>query len=211
MQSELIIVCNGPSLANVELDFLKSRPSFGANGVFLVDGFLPAVYFSIDQAFIMARQEEIRDLATRTAAYIRRPWSDQFPESRPLCLVRETFWSHAPLNWVGSGGSVLFTMLQFAAASDAKKVLLVGFDFDYFDKPIRPEHFHPDYLNDVPHPFDDINDERKLKYWEKTKALCDTAHEIARKSFDDLGKEIINLTPNSQCDAFVMGDIEDYA
>ena len=211
MTDELIVVCNGPSLADVDLSFLKSRPSFGANGIFYFDEFIPSVYFCFDQAFIIANQEPIRDMANRTAAYIRRPWNEGIPQSRPVCRVPETLWSHAPLEWTGSGGSITFTMLQFAGASDAKKVLLVGFDYDYFENPKTPDHFHSDYMKGVDHPFNKESDERKLRYWKRMKKLCDQGNAMAVENFKRLGKEIINLTPESQCDIFVKGDIEDYA
>ncbi len=211
MADELIVVCNGPSLADVELSFLKSRPSFGANGIFYFDGFTPSVYFCYDQAFIVANQEPIREMARATATFIRRPWNEGIPGSKPICRVPETLWSHSPMEWTGSGGSVLFPMLQFAGASDAKKVLLVGLDYDYFDDPKTPDHFHPDYMKGVEHPFDNHPEETQLNYWKRMKTLCDQSNEMVVENFKRLKKEIINLTPNSQCDAFVKGDINDFS
>lgn len=211
MTDELLVVCNGPSLADVDLDFLKSRPSFGANGVYLLDGFTPAVYFATDQAFIINREKELCDLATRTASYVRRPWNDRIPGSKPFCRVTDHMWSYSPLHWVGSGGTVTFIMLQFALASDAQKILVVGLDHDYFAAATRPEHFHEEYLKGIEHPFDSLSKAKKLVYWKNQKKICDAGYEMANTIFANHDKEIINLTPSSQCDAFERGDIEDYA
>ena len=211
MENEVIVICNGPSLANVELDFLKSRPSFGANGVYMLNGFTPSIYFATDQAFITAREEEIRDIAARTPAYIRRPWNDVIKGSKPFCKVNDHVWSFAPLDWVGSGGTVTFVMLQFAFASNANKVLLVGLDHDYFATASRPEHFDKDYLKGIDHPFDRLTSKKKLDFWRKQKVICNAGYQQAQEVFEHNGKEIINLTPGTFCDVFEKGDIEDYA
>ncbi len=210
MANDLIVVCNGPTLADVPLEFLKSRPSFGANGVYLFEGFEPTVYFATDQAFILHRTEEICALATRVPSYIRRPWNDIIPGSKPFCKVRDNRWSFAPLDWCGSGGTVTFVMLQFACASDAKRVLLVGLDHDYFTTATRPEHFHEDYLKGIEHPFEQLSDEQKLEYWTKQQKVCESGYTAAVTAFKTLDKEIINLTPNSYCDVFARGNLEDY-
>ena len=85
-----------------------------------------------------------------------------------------------------------------------------GPDYDYFDDPKVPDHFHPDYMKDVKHPFEEAKKETQLDFWKRMKTLCDQSNNMALENFERLGKEIINLTPESQCDIFVKGDIEDY-
>ncbi len=207
MGDELIIICNGPTLNDVDPSWLKSMPSFGANGIFMLEDFEPSVYFATDGSFITNKVSEISDLATRTPTYIRRPWNDMISGSKPFCKVIDHVWSYSPITWVGSGGTVAFVMLQWAFASDAKTVYIVGLDHDYFRTATAPEHFHKDYLKGLPHRFDRLDDEGILEYWSTQKTICDSGYKLANNIFKKGNKKIINLTPGSQCDIFEMGEL----
>ena len=59
-----LIVCNGPSLKDVSLKFLKKYTTFGFNNIFLKDGFVPSYYVAVDPLAVIGCKEKISNIST---------------------------------------------------------------------------------------------------------------------------------------------------
>ena len=205
-----LIVATGPALKDIPLSFLESFRTYSANGIFCLEGFTPSHYFCSDQYFLENRWDEVAEISGRTEAWIRWPFHAKLGyDARPLNRIPDS-WSFEPDIVVGLGGSVLYQCMQVAYWHGIKTLLIVGFNHDYFAYTGLPKHFSDKYVSDAENHAQANIHRMHPTYGEKQKEYTENAYRMARKVFEDDGREIINLTEGSECDIFEMGKIEDW-
>ncbi|MBW8012502.1 MAG: hypothetical protein FVQ83_14900 [Chloroflexi bacterium] len=218
-----VVIGNGPSLKDTPLELLKKYPSFGANKIFLLDGFTSTYYTVIDQYMIhsctprLMAWSSLRELPRRTEfstgyapreMFIRRGFP--VPGSNQINCVVEAGFSTDINECVIMGGTVTFANLQIAYYMGFTTALLVGVDHNYSgmtDK--KPgatfvaegedvDHFHVEYFESG-HIFAAPELEGTSR-----------SYEAARRVWETDGRKIINLTPGTKLDVFEVGTYEDW-
>ena len=212
-----VVVCNGPSLAEVPNEWLDQFTTFGHNRIHLKDGFIPT-YLSICDN-VMAKTPEmvypILDMIPKVEHTFLTYWSasaisEIYPlpnEKISVFFLRQ--WSNRktgeiltrfgtnPLKHLVHGYTVTYFTMQIAAWMGYKRLLCVGLDHDYGGA----DHFHPDY-NEA-----DIDYSTYNEWWD---ARTRPHFECARAYFESVGGEVINCTPNSKLNVFPITDWRDY-
>lgn len=199
-----LIIGNGPSLRDVPLEFLKKYPSFGTNRIYLLEGFTPTYYCSVNPLVISQFTEDIAKIEAPKFL----PASYCFDDTcLPLNSSGVVVFSQDASSWVYEGHTVTFVCMQLAYYMGFDTVLLVGVDhsFKYEGAPNQEmtldgndlNHFHPDYF--------------KGRKWNNPDLeRSERAYKLARAMYEAHNKRIINLTPNTKETVFEKGSINDW-
>lgn len=199
-----LIIGNGPSLKNVPLEFLNKYTSFGTNRIYLMDGFTPSYYCSVNPLVIGQFHEDIAKINAPKFIPAQYCFDDT---CLPLNSAGMVLFSQDASAWIYEGHTVTFVCMQIAFYMGFKDLLLVGVDhnFTYEGRPNEqrtlegndPNHFHPDYF--------------KGKQWNNPDlARSEHAYQLARAMYEAHGGRIINLTPDTKEPVFEKGSITDY-
>src|SRR5512140_2527548 len=108
-----LIIGNGPSLANTPLDLLRHYPSFGTNRIFLLKGFNPTYYVTVDPYSIDGSLEYIRRM-TCAQKFVKFPYSLEVPGSVPLKRLTAQMFSFDPEQGINEGWTVTYACMQLA-------------------------------------------------------------------------------------------------
>jgi len=201
-----LIIGNGPSLKDMPISFLKSYPSFGSNRIYLLDGFTPDYYACVNPLVIEQFCSEINDMPAR-AKFIAMTNGLHFTIENSFGVKSSgmpifSFW---PDKWIYEGHTVTYVLMQLAYYMGFKRALLVGVDhrFTYEGAPnelkkakweIDPNHFCGQYFSSG------------TKWNNPDLEASEHAYRMAKISFENNNREIINLTPNSALDIFKKED-----
>lgn len=227
-----VIVCNGPSLADVPNEWLDKYTTFGCNRVFLKEGFIPT-YLSIfdvkmvfnansrDEAYNALQASEEGFISSDVGAYfhdaqMKKPdnvrvfnWKNLMSDDGRYLSA----FSMNPENVVNSGGSVTYVNMQIAWWKGFRRLLCVGLDHNFTGP--RGDHFTTEYNAGVGIPYAEGNSTpgegagnwfwNSEHFYEKTAAF----YKVARQQFKG---EIYNLTPESALDPEILpiGSIDEW-
>jgi hypothetical protein len=199
-----LIIGNGPSLRDVPLEFLKKYPSFGTNRIYLLDGFQPTYYVSVNPLVIEQSTEQIHGL--NSIRFL--PKQHAINDDLPLVSYHSPTFSMNPRAYIYEGYTVTYVCMQLAYFMGFDTVLLVGVDhrFEYHGSPNEevvskgpdPNHFHPDYFG------------KGVKWNNPDLARSELAYRMAQEVFYNDGRKIINLTKGSALEVFEKGNINDW-
>lgn len=203
---DCIIIGNGPSLSDVSLEFLNSRPSFGTNRIFLLENFEPHFYAVVNP--LVAKQNIERIQALSSTKFVTARYASRVPGCIPLHSSPIPQFSIEPDKFIYEGFTVTYVCLQLAFWLGFKRVLLVGVDHRYeFAGPPNAEsvavgkdknHFHESYFSDgvVWNNPDLVQSER--------------SYLMAKHFYEKHNRVILNLTPGSALTVFARGDWRDF-
>jgi hypothetical protein len=214
-----VILGNGPSLKQVNLDSLRHVPTFGANGLYLAypnTSFRATFHVVEDHLVAEDRAADLNQL---------RESIKFFPTYLAYCLEDDgatIFYRHLPRPSAKTGGfdfspdaadrtyagcTVTFSSLQLAYYLGFRRILLAGLDHNYAipaDVKTRqdynvsvldmssddPNHFNRDYFG-------------KGKRWHDPQVhKMEAAYVCARKFFQQQGVEIHNCTAGGKLEVF---------
>jgi len=202
---------NGPSLDNVSLDFLKSRPSFGLNYMpiynDLLDGFLPTYWLALDQhpteviqslprdlpKFIPERKVKTFEQANDQAR--RKDEEEPYPS-----LVGFKMRDMKQPAAMGYGSSLIAAAHVAGAHMEAKRIFLVGFNCE---KAMRGKKPYVMGKVGCPHFYDPDHEGKPMKGW------CNQMG-IYAKWLEKRGQEMINLSHPTTCTSVPQGFFWDY-
>ena len=216
-----LIVCNGPSLNEVDDKFLYKYPTFGTNLICLREGFAPTYYVALGKEHFGTDQ---RDLAVwnilynehNESVFVNRMWEHRFRHNNVWTMLSgfyygtpnakelensnlEISFSLDPLNQFASFGTSTYAEIQLATYMGFKTILFVGLDHDYSS---NEPHFYTNLQSDnFDFPRNDNDDHE---------GLAGMALNTAKIVGDDLGIRFVNLTPESKLTVFEMGNISDW-
>lgn len=206
------IMGNGPSLGSMDLSLLKSEITFGLNRIYLLFDkmtFEPAYYVCINELVLEQFSDEINGLRMpKFLNWNRRKLfasgSDLINFVRLSLGVQDGFGKdfRRPLF---SGGTVTYVALQIAYIMGFSEVILVGVDHSFADSgaPNKVEtrsaevdrnHFHPKYFP------------KGSKWQLPDLRRSELAYKIARTTFEDEGRKILDATINGKCPVFKKVD-----
>jgi len=197
-----LIIGNGPSLKDIPLSFLNRYPSFGTNRIYLLDGFTPTYYASVNPLVIEQSLAEINDLDC--TKFVRMDYGQKITGSYPLISAKVPMFSKDPLKCVYEGFTVTYVCMQLAFWMGFTTALLVGVDhrFTFEGKPNQEmisrgedvNHFHKDYFGEG-------------VIWNNPDLhRSEMAYRMAKLNFEKDGRTIINITPGSALDVYERGD-----
>jgi len=207
-----VIIANGPSLNDINLDQLKQFVTIGMNRIYLLrnkSDFKPDYYCLEDHMVAEDNAAEISSLEgsvmfiPKDLSYciknnkrilytnlVRRYKGAKQISSFSMDFSEKAYW----------GGTVTYYALQLAYYLGFKEVYIVGLDHSYSQpdyakgkhtitsQGVDVNHFDPRYFG-------------KGKRWHAPDNLLDRmeiSYRIAKQVFDESGRQIINATPNSK-------------
>lgn len=204
-----VIVCNGPSLNNMNLDWLKTQTTIGLNKIFLgfhKFGFYPRYFVCVNPTVIAQSSEEIKKI--NSVKFIGNRGSNDVIEDALTYAINtlqppERFCKDISKG-VREGGTVTYAALQIAYYMGFKRVVIIGMDhnFSYEGKPNESRimqgadtnHFIDNYFG-----YGQSWDNPDL-------AKSEQSYQIARDIFAADGREIIDATLDGKCQIFKKVD-----
>jgi len=214
-----VIMGNGPSLKQVNLDSLRDIPTFGANGLYLAypDTAFRATFHVVEDhlvaedraADLNQLRESIKLFPTYLAYCLEDDGATVFYRHLPRPNAAQGQFAFSPdaADHTYAGCTVTFSSLQFAYYLGFRRILLVGLDHNYAlpaDVQKRqdynvsvldmqsddPNHFNADYFG-------------KGKRWHDPQVhKMDQAYVCARAFFKEHGVEIYNCTAGGKLEVF---------
>jgi hypothetical protein len=216
-----IVVANGPSLADVPVDFLHKYPSLGCNRItHMYPDFVPNYYACLgwNQVDTPERRETIYPMLEDDrceAAFINRMWAQEFPYDNVHSILGGKYYglepkqmrgfSMSPLEITGLGFTMTYVLLQIAFYMGFETVLIVGLDHHY--PKTSKKHFYDDSefpnFEVAPGPLY----EDKPDFW---RTGADAVFRVAEEVYYNNGRDIINLTDESRCTVFRKEALSDW-
>ena len=201
-----VIVCNGPSLNQMDLSFLKYHTVIGLNKIFLgfrKFRFYPRYWVGVNKKIIEQSHSEIQSL--NCVKFLS--------EHNSRGLIPEdalTYWVNTQSPYarfckditqgVHEGWTVTYAALQIAYYLGFKKVVIIGMDhsFKYKGNPNEANTMHKGDPNHFMTNYFDAGQQWDNPDLENSEA----SYQLAREIFELDGREIIDATVNGQCHIF---------
>lgn len=203
-----IIVCNGPSLNDMDLSPLRREIVFGLNKIHLgLDrfGFHPRYLVAVNPRVVeqaraeLAQLSAIRFIGARAAQHLPE---DAFTHHVPV-LDPPVVFSRDLTEGFREGGTVTHAALQVAYWMGFAEVIIIGMDhrFTFEGAPHEarfmngpdPNHFSPDYFAGQTWDNPDL-------------ARSEASYAEARRVFEAEGRRIIDATAGGACTVFEKAD-----
>ncbi len=205
-----ILVCNGPSLADVPLDFLHRYDSLASNSFYKKEGLKPTHWFL--EGYNHLKTEEER---AERKKYMHIPETvlinsrqihhfAEFGNTVPVDYLdvrgmKIHGFQKAPGAWGhGTANSVTYAMLQYAFEWGYDPLLIVGMDMRFEGD---NWHFYEDSG-----PFHAMDKER----FETWRIRAESSYAECATEFYKAGRSVLNLTPDTACKAFVTDKLENW-
>lgn len=195
-----LIACNGISLKDMPLEFLRKYPSFGCNTIWKHEGFKPWYYAVCDDRNKTVYGEQVMARFADTPKFVPTPNLDHWHGPN---FYR---WQHRPGHmWPYTEpwkANILITtgihyactpqvMMQMAFFMGFTTILIVGMDH-------RP--YAEGYFWGVDEPImDGRDDAARFAVWEK-------GHRALYEGFREAGVTMVNITPDSLAQAIPHDD-----
>lgn len=203
-----VLVCNGPSLNKMDLSFLKGETVIGLNKIFLgfkKFRFYPRYHVVVNQKVI---EQSVREINALTCVkFVSDRASGTITENALTNIVnskhfRDDF-SFDISEGVQEGYTVTYAALQIAFYLGFSQVIIIGMDhsFSFHGKPNEEKIYHGDDINHfVPGYFRDLKwDNPDLENSEKF-------YGIAKRVYEEHGRNIVDATLNGACQVFNKKD-----
>lgn len=204
-----VIVCNGPSLNQMDLSFLRNEIVFGMNKIHLgLDrfGFYPRYLVAVNDRVIA--QETAALQAMTCVKFVTHRAAPLLP-ANPLTFhintsheLRRRFYRDITYG-VSEGHTVTHACLQIARYTGFDTVVIIGMDHRFKDQGVPnavehmegpdPNHFSPSYFAG--------------KDWEAPNlAQSELSYQAARDVYQNEGRQIIDATVDGACTIFEKAD-----
>jgi len=207
---DVVLICNGPSLNNINFNLIQNKVLIGLNNIFL--GFhkfniYPKYYLAINKKVIENSKTQINQLKCIkfTPTYCRNITKNS-PLNYYLKVNPKKDFYHDINEGVQEGFTVTYVALQLAYYMGFKKIIIIGLDHKYV---FSGEPNKANFLKgkDINH-FSDIYfanqswDNPDLKNSEKY-------FRIAKEVFIRDNRQILDCTSKGNCDIFQKSTLED--
>jgi hypothetical protein len=207
------IICNGPSLKQTDVRWLKDEITIACNGIFLMYdemGFLPTYYTVEDTLVAEDRAQEINAMRGVTKLIPRdlNYCLKQDPETIYINFVRDyrkkvPGFSDDFVRHVFWGGTVTYLSLQIAYFIGCREIYLIGLDHSYripekveFEGTVITSHqddvnhFHPDYFG------------KGYRWHHPLVERMEIAYRKAKQFFDENNVKVFNASAKTELDVF---------
>ena len=225
-----VVICNGPSLADVPNDWLSKFTTFGANRVFLK--YSPDILTILDLKMVhnkLLQKEAQVGAAKSKEVFLSEVAAERMGVPENATVLRwfnstdaegnllPHFSVNPPASTLISGGTVTYGMLQLAFWKGFRKILIVGLNHTFRDP--RGDHFTSEYNEQVRIPYERENvvpgeyeSSPGKWFWSEDNFVrkTDFFYQAAKTVFEQHGGEIINCTPDTKCKVFRVDDWRNY-
>ena len=208
----VVVVGNGPSLKFIDFELLSNFTTFGSNKIFLNGSWRPT-YYSVEDDLVMI--QNIREIINLDGTQKLFPCSmlsicKRVPNSLYFEFSTSKFERKSPdfispkQPYISWGSTIVYTQIQLAVWMGAKKIILVGVDFNFTlpektknsSKELVSEgevnHFHPSYRA--------VGEKWNVPQLH----LQEIAYKRASAVCEEVGIEIVNASPGSKLTVFSM-------
>ena len=206
---EVIIVCNGPSLNEVDLSRLKF-PCIAMNKIDLIfdkTTWRPKLVVVNNGLVIRQNRDAFNESSVPVVADVKGLFLGLKTPYFFLPHFKREFSTDFQ-RWVGTAGTVTYTALQLAYYLGFKKVHIIGMDHNYFGHDTAKSkssietfegddvnHFHPDYF--------------KNELWGTPNLyVSERGYKNALKVFEESGGSIVDRTTGGKCNIFPKGPVD---
>jgi hypothetical protein len=204
----VVIVCNGPSLNDMNLSFLHSEITIGLNKIYLgftKFKFYPKYYVAVNQKVLEQSAPEINALTSVKFLSARCP--ELFKANALTHIINthnptENFY-YDITQGMEEGYTVTYAALQIAFYLGFKEVIIIGMDhrFDYTGNPNESKflagkdvnHFSSSYFSNQNWDNPDLVNSEKY-------------YAIAKTQYENTGRQIIDATLDGACTVFDKRD-----
>lgn len=204
----VVLVCNGPSLNDMDLSFLRNEICIGLNKIFLGFQrfhFYPKYYVAVNKKVLEQSVDEIRGLNCVKFLSARCP---EFFKANALTHIINTHnptekFSYDIAQSLEEGYTVTYAALQIAYYLGFKEVIIIGMDhrFNYSGQPNESQylkgpdnnHFDQSYFSN--------------RYWDNPDLVnSEKFYTIAKNVFEQSERSIIDASLNGACTIFEKKD-----
>lgn len=202
--SRCVIICNGPSLNNMDLSFLKKEICFGLNKIYLgfkKYNFYPRYYVAVNEKVLRQSESEIKKLTSVKFLSNRCPdlfFNDSLTNVINTISPPSRFSKDIALG-IEEGWTVTYAALQVAYYMGFSEVYIIGMDhrFDFSGEPNEekllvgkdPNHFSDEYFSD--------------QKWDNPDLLkSEESYRVAKSIYEEDGRKIYDATINGSCEVF---------
>ena len=209
------VIGNGPSLNQINFNYLNGEYTIGSNRVYLLKerlGFLPTYYVCVNELVLQQFGNEICQLKMpKFLNWNQRDLFDHMDDSINFIHLKYGFQDHFEGNLqqsLSGGGTVTYTALQIAYYMGFKEVILIGVDHNYAEKGIPNSSEIRNQKEDKSH-FSVNYFPQGVKWQLPDLYRSEIAYRLARKTFEKEGRRIIDATAGGKCNAFEKIDFKD--
>jgi hypothetical protein len=225
------IICNGPSLASMELKFLRNEITIGCNGIykkFKEWGFHVNYLICEDVEQFEIRASDLSNIngpikmAAIFNAYALRNFKGWLFFNSPRCFRHSYYWDENQLfpqfskdfaSVVYPSHTVTYTMLQLAYFLGCSEVYIIGLDHNYGK---LPKLFPPGKIKVTEDNYALVQECHFNKNYYKIGDVMGVPHvtgqelgyQCALDHFNKAGRTILNLTPGSKLDVFPKSTLD---
>ena len=203
------IVCNGPSLKDIDFNLLKGEITMGMNRIYLMkeqNGFVPSYLGCVDEKTQIKQFNEDLDKLT-IPCFFPFGLRERFSKKDNQFFIKQRFSPKFQRNGarqLGAGGTVTYVMIQLAFYMGFQEVYIIGKDHS-FNTTASPGTSIKSDGNDVNH---------FIKGYYKPGMVWDAPHfeteelayKYARKAFEVDGRAIKNATIGGKLEIFERVD-----
>jgi hypothetical protein len=201
---QCILVCNGPSLNQMDLRFLRKHICIGLNKIFLgfkKFGFYPKYYVAVNDLVVQQSTTDIK--ALNCIKFISNRSASLIPESAFTYHINTSQpasrFCKDISQGVHEGWTVTYAALQIAYFLGFERVVIIGMDHRYtFEGKANqtslmvgddPNHFASNYFSG--------------QRWDNPDlAHSEESYRLAKQVFEADGRSIIDATLNGACTVF---------
>jgi len=204
-----VLVCNGPSLSNMDMSFLKTETVIGLNKIYLGFNdfrFYPKYYVAVNKKVLQQSFTEINKLTC--IKFLSNHCTELFHDDALTHIVN----THNPQSYfctditrgLHEGWTVTFAALQIAFYLGFYEVVIIGMDhrYRYVGKPNEEQilsghdqnHFCGAYFG-----YGQSWDNPDLIHSEKS-------YQVAKELYEKNGRKIIDATLDGACNIFTKAD-----
>jgi hypothetical protein len=208
-----IILCNGPSLLNVDFNLLKQSFTFGLNKINLLydqTDFRPSCIAAVN-ALVIQQNADFYN-RTDTPLFLDRIARNHVNPSPNINFLHSadgvTKVAQDVSISINQGYTVTCVALQLALHMGFEKVALVGCDHNFAVKGTPNEmvksgerdssHFHPKYFADG------------AKWQLPDLVASEFFYDRMRETFESVGRQIVNCTDGGKLDVFERQDLNQF-
>lgn len=210
------LVANGPSLKKMDLSFLQNYISFGLNRIYLAYdemNFKNDFLVSINRLVLEQFNSDLLELDM--PKFINWESRGLFKNDKNTLFVYKNLFGpkfgkelHKSIN---PAATVTYAALQIIYYMGFDKVIIIGMDHNFVTKTqnqpnkteVRSEekdvnHFHPNYFP------------RGSKWETPDLVSSEYFYNVAKRVFEQNGRQIIDCTIDGKCEIFEKGDVINY-
>jgi hypothetical protein len=208
-----VIIGNGPSLNETDLDLLKNEITFGLNKLFLLFpkmSFRPTYMVScVPDVISQCREEFLRlPMPLFVVREAREMLRERTFETHYFGPAEYFLFSMDPVREICIGHTVTYVAMQLAFYMGFQKVILVGVDHSFgysgspdvwhtIDKPMPGRHFVDDYF-------------APGQTWQAPNLrMAEAYYAFAGAAFERFGREIVDCTVGGKLQVFRKAKLED--